>query len=513
MESGLTKAQVISELGKSPHGDLSQYVRVCGPACREDPEFFAHLIAWNHAKGEIRDAKAALPVIQLGALTGSTYTMAPYMIDNALAHLADLNPRMLVRALDFGRTQKAPTHVLRRFVTRYLRDLEADRRDFDTTALQHKASLRRLYTYYHVDATEFARMAVIEARSVEGKFGIVRQLPSMTPLEVVNAVDKYKLPWLVVRGALGVRAREPEMLMALIGRMTAADLATSAKWMIRAGVKDHPETRAAFEQLLVKAAKPRRAKGTALKAGKAAKVLQDLGEEKTAGKLQAVQERQLDTLQSIEGNWLIIGDKSSSMAHTIEIAKQLAGLLARLVKGHVYLVFADTDPRPVGDVSGKSLEAIQMTTAAVEAHGGTSIGVGLDYALAQRWELDGIAIVSDGAENSYPSMAERYMRYCQTFQREPTVYWYRTAPDADPRTPTWIRNFVAAMGAARSGMTEFNLIGADAYSLPNLAQTMRVGKYSLVDEIMTYKLRTLDEVLARTVGMGVIHGTRARAAS
>ena len=371
MESGLTKAQVISELGKSPHGDLSQYVRVCGPACREDPEFFAHLIAWNHTKGEIRDAKAALPVIQLGALTGSTYTMAPYMIDNALAHLADLNPRMLVRALDFGRTQKAPTHVLRRFVTRYLRDLEADRRDFDTTALQHKASLRRLYTYYHVDATEFARMAVIEARSVEGKFGIVRQLPSMTPLEVVNAVDKYKLPWLVVRGALGVRAREPEMLMALIGRMTAA----------------------------------------------------------------------------------------------------------------------------------------------VEAHGGTSIGVGLDYALAQRWELDGIAIVSDGAENSYPSMAERYMRYCQTFQREPTVYWYRTAPDADPRTPTWIRNFVAAMGAARSGMTEFNLIGADAYSLPNLAQTMRVGKYSLVDEIMTYKLRTLDEVLARTVGMGVIHGTRARAAS
>jgi hypothetical protein len=53
----------------------------------------------------------------------------------------------------------------------------------------------------------------------------------------------------------------------------------------------------------------------------------------------------------------------------------------------------------------------------------------------------------------------------------------------------------------------------DYYSLPNLVQTMRVGRYSLLDEVLDTDLKKLDTVLKRTVGQGVVaHGTTVSAA-
>src|SRR5260221_11171543 len=97
-ERALTKPQIISELTKSPHGDLNAYVPIGTRAVAEDADFFGHLVAWNHVRGQVRDAKTALPVIALLGKSASAF------IDNALAHLADLPPRMFLKGVEFART-------------------------------------------------------------------------------------------------------------------------------------------------------------------------------------------------------------------------------------------------------------------------------------------------------------------------------------------------------------------------------------------------------------------------
>lgn len=512
METGLTFQQILTELTRSPHRDLTAYTPVGVQAAQQDLEVFSHLVAWNHRKGEIRDAKAALPILALRQAFNPTGGGNRVYLENALAHLADLNPKLLVRALDYGKTIGAPKNLLQRFVLRYLRDLEGDPREWETTALQHQVSIRRLYMRYHIPSTELTRSLLPNmflpgtrekaTRKSTGKFAMVRQIPTMSPLEIAGLIDRYKLPWLIVRGALGARAKEPDILMAIISRMTAGDLATSAKWLIRAGVKDHPQTRAAFEEALAKAGKRGKAKGTTLKAGKAAKAIKaDLGEEKLAGKLQALQERQLDHLKTIQGRWAVLGDKSSSMATAIGTAKQVAALLARLVQDEVHLIFFDQGPRYVGNVQGKSLEAIEMTTAAITASGGTSPGAALQYLLERRIVVDGIAIVSDGGERHAPDFQSVYRAYEKTLGVSPTIYLY----EVDGHDPNFL---LARCQMAGIQVEHFNLRGraVDSYSLPDLAQTMRVGRYSLLDEVMAMPLRSMDEILVRTTGMEVIGG-------
>lgn len=59
--------ELVAVLNKSPHRDLSEYIPIADKAMKSDPLFFHHFLAWNHIKGQIRDAKVALPVLGLTA--------------------------------------------------------------------------------------------------------------------------------------------------------------------------------------------------------------------------------------------------------------------------------------------------------------------------------------------------------------------------------------------------------------------------------------------------------------
>ena len=65
MERGLTKQKIMEVMTFSPHGDLSQYRGICGPAAKQEPEFMAHFIAYLAEKSQVRDINLALPVITL----------------------------------------------------------------------------------------------------------------------------------------------------------------------------------------------------------------------------------------------------------------------------------------------------------------------------------------------------------------------------------------------------------------------------------------------------------------
>ena len=63
-ETGITRQRILSELSKSPHGSLKEYLPIGKQAVLQEGEFYQHMLAWDRTHGQIRDSKVALPVIQ-----------------------------------------------------------------------------------------------------------------------------------------------------------------------------------------------------------------------------------------------------------------------------------------------------------------------------------------------------------------------------------------------------------------------------------------------------------------
>ena len=490
IEKGLSKNKILSELARSPHGKLAEYIPVGREAARHEPEFLAHLIAWNDKNGQVRDSKVALPIVSLLEKIDAD------LRENALAHLALLDPRNLLRALRFAYEVRPGGHMnaLARLVEQYLRFREDG--NWDRVAVQHRRTLKELYALVHVKPNPHAEAVLFRGQRPKGSvFEAVALLSTMTPAEAAGTIMERKIPFLVAMGALGAKAKEPDLVMALIERMSPTELVTNAKMLEKLGVKDNPSLRAALEQALDRA-KP--SKKTTFKATRAAEAL---GEGAMGDKMRALQERQIKALGGIDGNWLVLGDKSPSMRDSIEVGRHIAATLAKMVKGQVHLVFFDNTPLYV-DATGKDYDALMSSTRRVGAGGnGTSIGCGLQYILDKGIEVDGIAIATDGGENQPPVFPQVYEAYAEKFGKRPPVYVYLVdvVPQWREQTALWYSHFKTGLAAVGGHVQEFDLRGQqiDYYSLPNLVQTMRVNRYSLVDEVMATPLLRLADVFEK----------------
>jgi hypothetical protein len=474
--TSLTKNRIISELSKSPHGSLKEYLPIGRQAAEQEPEFFAHLIAWDALRGQVRDAKVALPLVSL-----SVPSFPDTLAENSWAHLAKLNPRELLKALKFTREARLPRRM-RRFkalVHLYLAQLESEGH-FQRVALQHHKVLQELYRVTNCKPSDAADKVLFKNDYTNASlFQAVGLLKTMSASEAAGTILEKKIPFLVALGALGAKSKDPDIVLALINRMSPTELVTNTKMLERLGVKTNPSLKGAFESALSRAST---SKANTLKTIRASEQFEDEG---LKTKLQGLQEKQLKSI-GVEGNWLVLADKSGSMDSAIEAAKMVASTLAKLVKGQVWLIFFDTTPQCI-EVTGLSLDAIRHVTQYIRAAGGTSIGCGLQWMLEMKKEIDGIAIVSDGCENSAPEFWPVYKRYSDTFVKEVPVYLYKfTGTDY----LTSYHNFVRG-----HELQEFDCtVGFDYYSLPNLVATMRTNRYSLADEIMSSKLLKLTDV-------------------
>ena len=502
MEQGLTRQRVFSELAKSPHGKLEEYLPTGQLASRQDPEFFAHLVAWNARKGEVRDSKVALPLIALDSLV---LAGDPEFRDNALAHLAKLAPRDLIRGVRFAKDQKLAgrRQAIPKLVAAYLHSLEENMVKWERVVVQHRRTMQELYALCHVkpgrggDAVRGALFGEDQEGQkllpvAKSMFEVVANLKNMPAMEAAGEVIIRRIPFLVAAPALGAKLKDPAVLSAVMARMTPAELTSHMKMLERLGVRKDPVLRAALEGAMVRLAT---GKSSALKLSKALEQSERDGgileDEDIREKLLAVQEKKLDK-SSVKGNWLVLGDMSGSMRVSIELAKQVASVLARMAEGQVNLVFFNTSPQHY-DVTGKSLEDVVALTRRVVAIGGTSIGCGLRYAVERGFDVDGIAVVSDGGENTAPAFASAYAQLSNKLDRSVPVYFYKVPGDPDSLTP--------ACRQAGIELQEFP-IGAstDYYSIPNMVQTMRTNRYSLIDEVMATRLLRVSDVLGVDAG-------------
>lgn len=480
MEKGLSKNEIISHLFRSEHGNYDAYVPITQKAAKDEPEFLAHLIAYNHKNSQIRDTKVALPVSSLGVRT-----FAEDFGDNSLAHIASLDPLNLLKAVRFSKSLKIQGNGrrLRRLVTAYLKFRESKKENWTRVAVQYRNQLKELYAFCHVKPNRLADNVLFKGKYIEDSiFQKIKDLKNLPTTTAASIIISEKLPFLVVKGALGKELNNPDLVLAMIENMSATELVTNTTMLEKLGIKNNPMLKAAYEAGLKKVGE---SKKVTFKTTRAIENIKDKGlKEKLAG----AQEKQIKNLGGVEGNWLILCDKSGSMSKSIDTSRLVAGTLAKMVKGEVHLVFFDDTPRYF-NAKGKDYDQIIKETKNVSAGGGTSIGCGLKYIMDKNIEVDGIAIVSDGAEHSSPRFYMEYLNYCKKFGKDIPVYFYNV--DGEPSS------LQQAMKNIGFDLQEFNLRGknVDYYALPNLVSSMRAQRYSLIDDIFSTPLLKTSDII------------------
>jgi hypothetical protein len=498
-EQELTTQQLIGNLVKVGHKSLDPYISDGLKVVSENPDLFAHLIAWNQVQGEIRDSKVALPVLSLRGEAGNADGFPTYR-ENAIAHLLLLDPKNLCRAVVFHKlltsqgfgVSGGAGYAIKGMVEQYLRSREVNETRWDSVVLQHKKSIKALYAYYHLKPTDRTQSLLFDKKAhsahAGGKsvvfpensvFGILPKLVNMPPKEAALAIKENSIPFMTAIGALGGLSKSTDLVLALIGSMSGNELITNSNMLQKLGVMANPKLKKAFDEAVLKAQSNK--KTLSLKAGRASSFIKD---ERIKASLEKLQDAKIDDLSGMEGDWLVLGDMSGSMSLAIEKAKEIAAFLCRVAKGKVYLVFFNTIP-VFYDVSGNSLEEIKKKTSGVRASGATRISCGLEYISEKDLIVNGIAIVSDGGENREPTFLRVYKEYEKKFMISPTVYLLHL--DGDPDTLS------GQMKHLPYQMLEVKDI--DYYGLPNLAKLLRTSRFTLLDEIMQTPLLRVQDVL------------------
>lgn len=487
MERELSKNEVIGILSQSHHGDLTPYIEPMVRAAKADPEFFAHLIAWNQMNGSLRDPQLAAPILSLPQFHTLKYEQG---LENSLAHLAMQSPRDLYRGVRFAKAQglKNTQRKLAKLARQYLAWREQSYGLWESAVVSHKESMENLYCYPWAGGrikleNEVMRKALFEREPPEGStLWVIQRLAKMEPKEALGQIITRGIPFKVALGVFGNRLDDVDLMLGVINAMSPTELVTHMKTLEKRGVKKNPVLRAALDVKLQELGQST-SKQALFKTSVAAKALGG----KMGKQLNIVQERQMKATGGLKGRWVILGDKSDSMKESIEVSKFITSHIARVAED-AHLIYFNTRPDYRGNMKGLTLEQIKEQTAMVTAQGGTSPGAGLDYLRTKGIQVDGIVCATDGGERHAPGFSETYKRYCDQFSTEPVVYIFEVAG----KDPNWLTQRCDAAGIVHELINLRE--GVDYYSLPNIIATMNCRRYGLVDQIMETPLLTLEQV-------------------
>ena len=507
-ETPYSRQTLINSLLTVSHNKLNLYTQIGLLAGKSEPELFAHFLAWNSIHGKVRDSKVAFPVLALRTLAAPDRDL----VENAVANLLLLTPRKLIQAYEFSTQLSAggiykrvagggreiterfelgplvlPNHsrkVLEAGIRHYLTWREERPGRWNKTAVRYRDALLRLYKIAHQKPSTWAQRILFDRDYPEGSiFRKIATLSHMSPQDAAATILQYDLPLEIAMGAYKAE-KTTEFWLAVITGMTGNQLVTNAKMLKKHKVFDSAVLKAAYDEALQKAKKSGRSFET-LKASRAVEELDD--DPELTEKLLSLQRTKSAQLAGIEGDWLVLADASGSMSQSLDLGRKIAALIAEQVKGQVWLIFFDTAPTPF-EVTGLSFDQIVAKTKRIQAGGGTAIGCGLDYLLQRRATVHGIAIVSDGGDNTNPLFANSYKKYTSTMGFEPTVYLYHVDGEADSLTSMLKHDGVM--------LNRFEMSSnVDYYSLPALVATMHTNRYDQVDKIMATPLLTFADVL------------------
>jgi hypothetical protein len=496
------RLNILNTLLTTPHRKLAEVWPVHQDMAQKDPRFYVRLAAWYNDHGEVRDHKEMF-VINL-ALSNF-----PGHRDVGLALLRNLPPYEVARVVDFIHGRKTnrkvraasptkkeetapetpvktvveefglfrnPPRALRTEVTRYLREREGDPDWFDSTVLNARKGVKRLYALLHIAPAERAQKVLFdEAPPADSRLFALRELArAADPAEQARAIVDHQIPYRVA--ATVVRQMTPTVLLALIERMSPQELINNLASLQRRGALDNPDLKGLIEGKLEEAKSGERV--SAFKAEEAVKAAPGLSAD-VRRQLEGVADAQVKAKGRIRRPTALLIDKSGSMHQAIELGKRIGAMISAICERELFVYAFDTVAYPV-ERAGDDLAAWERALQGITAGGGTSCGAAVEYLRRKRQYVEQFILVTDEEENTPPLFVDSLRKYCQELKADPTVCFVRT-----PNGRNHLEERCRQTGISADA---FRFTG-DYYALPNLVPLLtRPSRLELLMEIMDYPL-------------------------
>jgi hypothetical protein len=484
------RLRLLNTLLTTPHRDLGSIYPVHQEMIGQDPRFYVQLAAWYADEGEVRDHKEMFVVnLVLSDFPGHR--------DVGLALLRQMPPYQVGRVFDFvkgqairrrvrtgGRTEiiterrglfRNVPRSMKTEITRYLREREADPDWFDSSVLQARAAMKRLYASLHIAPSPRAQAILFDEAPPEDSrlYALKVIAQARTPAQQARAIVEHRIPYRVAASV--IKQMTPTVLVALIDRMSPQELINSMGSLKRHGALDNPDVKALIEAKLEKAQTDQRVSAYKAKvAADAAGMPEDVAE-----KLGAVTEAQVQAKGAIVRSTALLIDKSGSMHQALEIGKQIGAMIAGICQADLYVYAFDTLGYAI-EVAGPSLADWEKALLGIQAGGGTACGVAVEMMRRRGQVVEQIIMVTDEGENQTPGFVTALRRYREDLGADPNVLFVKTEHAVDRLEQDCQRERIAFDAYQFSG---------DYYALPNLLPLLtRASKLDMLLDIMAYPL-------------------------
>ncbi len=513
------RLQLFNTLLKTPHRRLDQVWPIHDEVARRDPLFYVHLAAWYHERGDVRDHKEMF-IIRL------VLSDFPGHRDVGLALLRGLPPYQLVRVVDFihgvtetrpidqagvarPKLKSKPVHTqhgqqvekarrlrqrrsqrevvgvrglqrnlprsLKTEVFRYLREREASPEWFDSTVLVARKALKRLYSLLHIAPGERAQQILFDDNPPADSrvAGLKRLAQASTPEQQAQAIVQARIPFRIA--VTVIQEMTPQLLEALIDRMSPQEVINSIALLGRHGALQDPDLKALIDLKLEEAKSAKRV--SALKAQTAVEAvnLSDAMRQQ----LQSVADSQIKAHGRIRRPTGLLIDKSGSMELAMEVGKRIGAMISAVCESDLFVYAFDKLAYPVTP-KGMDLAAWEQAFRGLTANGMTSCGVPVEMLRRKKQHVEQIIMVTDEEEYDPPFFVDSFQRYKRELGVEPTICLVRV-PDSSTRLQDQCKR-------AGIPVMTFDFTG-DYYSLPNLVPLLEPpSELDLLMDIMDYPL-------------------------
>ena len=505
------RLEILNTLLTTPHRRLDQIYPVHQELIEKDPLFYVRLAAWYSDHGSVRDHKEMFIVcLVLSSFEGHR--------DVGLALLRELPPYQLGRIVDFihGRKRRrnvcssskgkrredakkklfgkekqaaeALAPVVESFglfksvprsvkteIARYLREREQEPEWFDSSVLQARNTLKRLYSVLHISPGERAQQILFDNNPPEdSKLYALRKLSATEdPAAQAEAIIEYRIPYRVA--ATVVRQLTPTVLLALIESMSPQELINNLGSLKRRGAFDNEDLKALIEGKLEEAKTDKRV--SALKASEAAKAA-GVSEE-IEMQLDDIADTQIKAKGRITRPTALFIDKSASMEEAIELGRRIGAMISTICEAELYTYAFDTMAYEVSP-RGRELADWEKALAGIRAGGATSCGVPFNYLTRGQRYVEQVIIITDEEENRPPYFSQALKDYRRELKSDPSVCIVKMKGASNKLEIDCKRESIE--------LNVFQFDG-DYYSLPNLIPMLsHPSKLELLMEVMEYSL-------------------------
>lgn len=469
------RVQILNSFLTTPHRKIDELAPLHAGALERDPLFYGHLAPWYFAKGEVRDHKT-LFVAHLATSDFSEFREAAWVLLQGLA------PYEVARVLDHAKRVigKAP-RSLKSAITHYLETRENNPRQFDGAVMRARDDLKHLYASLRLKPGPRAQAILFDEQPPEDSplAALKKLAKAESAEEQAQIIVANKIPYTTAVGAL--KHVTPVLLVALINAMSPQEVINNMASLKRRGAMDSAEVKALIEAKLADAKTDKRV--STMKAKKAAEVAKLDAE--TERKLTEITDQRVADKVEIKRPTALFVDKSSSMTHAIEVARQLAALVSAVTTAEFRVYAFDTAAFEVQVkvAQGKrpALSDWESAFKFIKANGGTSIGVALAKMLKERVYVEQIVLVTDEGENTAPFFRDAWTEYAKEMHATPSVIIVKVGGSFAPFEKGLQERGIETMA--------YEFKGEEYYALPNLLPLLALpSKAELVDAIMQYEL-------------------------